>query len=141
MAKREARKRCVVDGCRRLQLNGSTHCRFHQEPKAETSSPADDVVKLTERDALRFGKVDAEVRNALQGQRLIDYEIDALRRNAQEKIADLQLRKAQLVAVVKNHESNYNELVQEIAESYGIHDPTKMAIDPDNGTVRNLANT
>jgi len=138
MAKKGPRKRCDSEDCRRLRLNGSTYCRFHQSKPASAEVADENVVKLSERDALRFGKVDAEVRNAIQGQKLIDYEINVVQQNVRQKIAELQQRKAELINVVREYQGSYQAIVQEIAETYGIHDPAKMAIDPDAGIVRDL---
>lgn len=111
------------------------------EKISEVDVPDDKVVKLSERDALRFGKVDAEVRNAIQGQRLIDYQITELQQKAEAKIKELQGQKARLIAMVESHEQDYKALIEELAKTYGIPDHKKMAIDPDNGTVRDLSTT
>lgn len=131
---RTPRKRCSLNGCRKLRLDTTEFCRDHQNEV----DPGEKVVKLDELDALRFGKADAEIRNAVQGQQLIDYKISKIQEEANAKIKALNMEKLQLISVVKNHQGNYKELVKGIADTYGIPDPSQMAIDPDNGTVRDL---
>jgi hypothetical protein len=129
------RKKCTRPGCRRLQVGETGLCKACALEE-QLGDPK--VVKLSEQDALRFGKIDAEVRNAIQGQRLIDYEIVEFQQNAKNKLRELNVRKAQLVALSKSLEGEYKQVVMGIADKYGIGDPTQMAIDPDVGTVRDL---
>lgn len=142
MTKRPKRKRCTFPGCKKLQISGALFCKGHLNGQEATEeAPDDKVVKLSERDALRFGKIDAEVRNALQGQQLVDYKITEIQQKTRAQVTELQAAKARLIALVKSHEHDYRALVEELAETYGIDDPKNMAIDPDNGTVRDLRNT
>jgi len=99
--------------------------------------PDDHVEKLSTVDALNFGKLDAEVRNHLLSQKNIEYQINEIRMNARTQIAALQDQKTQSEMEVKRISVEYNELVQRIADRFGL-DPKQMAVDPDKGTVRDL---
>jgi hypothetical protein len=90
---------------------------------------------------LRWARMDAEIRNALQGIKLTELEMS----DAHRKYLDLKLTKEMerraLLSKADAMKEEYAALVQEIATKHGIQDPTKMSIDPDTGTVRDLSST
>ena len=104
--------------------------------KKPQPSVVDHVQKLDRVDALELGKLDAEIRNALQGQRLSDYEISAIRTQANERISFLELNKAKLAADVEKMRPLYEDLLKKIATKLGIDDPKHLVFDPDSGIVR-----
>lgn len=110
--------------------------------------PIDVVEKMTEKEALAFRALDAELRNALQGIKLVDLEIERLERDFRDKvkglevafrdaIADKQAERNQLKVMFESREKDYKEVVEHIAKSRGL-DPTQMALDPDARTIRDL---
>ena len=135
---KSTRRRCTSSGCRKLQVGDTAFCKTHAPEAEDGGQPDDKVVKLSSIDALRFGKADAEMRNAMQGIELIDYRITDLLQSTKVKVSELRTKKALLETMVGNHKASYQELVRNIADTYGIPDPAQMAIDPDNGTVRDL---
>ena len=130
------RKRCSEEGCRRLQVAGSLYCADHASKAA--ASPDEGTIKLTEIEALRFGKMDAEMRNILQGIQLVTLEAEKVQREAQDKLRTLEGNKRQLKDKLQSIKPGYTEFVTELAEKYGVEDPSKMSLDPDTGTVRDL---
>ena len=108
--------------------------RTKKEPEA-VSDP--NVLKLTEVEALRWGKMDAEMRNTLQGARLEELELELLARNyVQQKQAKEALRQ-RLLLEIEQRKKEYTEFTATLAEKYKIN-PEKMAIDPDTGVIREL---
>jgi len=110
--------------------------------------PTDVVEKMTEKEALAFRALDAELRNALQGIRLVDLEIERLERDFREKvkklemdfrdaIADKQAEREQLRVAFESKQKDYQEVVGGIANVRGL-DPAQMALDPEARTIRDL---
>ena len=93
---------------------------------------------LTETEALRWGKMDAEMRNDLQALRLENYEIETLNRNYVQQKQAHELMKKQLLDSVEARKRQYQELTKTLAEKYKV-DPQKMAIDPDTGSIREVS--
>jgi len=102
---------------------------------------SDRCVHLTEVEALRFGKLDAEMRNALQGLRLADADTELTKREYASKVAGLQEHKQQLVAKLASLRATYEPFVSKLAEKYGMKDPKSMSVDPDTGVIRDLTKT
>jgi len=94
------------------------------------------VVKLSELDALRFGKLDSDIRNHLQGVQLADMKILSVQREAREQVTSLEVQRERLRAMAKSLQPQYDALVKELADKHGIPDPKRMIIDPEAGTVR-----
>ena len=95
-------------------------------------SPDDGVQKLTEVEALRFGKLDAEIRNARMGMDLSRHEIVRLN----QQIAAIRNQ----IARVNDHlekelQPAYNRFVSGLAKKYEIP-VNRLVIDPDIGTIR-----
>jgi hypothetical protein len=97
----------------------------------------DKVVKATTEEALRFGKVDAEIRNALQGVKIADLETTNLEAMYHAKKLALSTQKISLLKEVERLQVGYTTVVQELADKYGI-DPKHMTIDPDTGVIHDL---
>lgn len=58
------RKQCIKKGCRKLQFDGWEHCKEHKP-----FDPVEDVTRLELAEAEKWGRLDAEIRNALLSQR------------------------------------------------------------------------
>jgi hypothetical protein len=110
--------------------------------------PSDTVEKMTAQEAMSFRALDAELRNTLQGIKLIDLEVEKLEREFRdkvkgieaayrEKILEKQAEREQLRVAFDSKQADYNEVVQGIAEARGL-DPTQMALDPEARTIRDL---
>lgn len=150
------RKQCSTEGCRKfVALNSnSSYCPKCLELQ-KLEDFADAVMKLDELEANRWGRIDAEIRNAIQGQRIKDLEMrvseleELLRRQKVEaeeqklrevyerKRTDRTIMKQKLVSEVSNLRKEYEELTESIAKKYKI-DKNKMSIDPNTGTIREL---
>lgn len=145
--KKPANKQCSVKGCRKVRRDDTEFCRQHQNGSSQqkvASNGADQteldegVIRLDGVDALKFGKIDAELRNAMQGQKIADYQMSEMQTLHKQRMKELQANKEHLGHLIAAHKAEYMELVTALAEKYGIDDPTMMTIDPDNGIVRDL---
>jgi len=112
--------------------------RTPRKTKPKDVDASDKVKKLDEREALLFGKIDAEMRNNLQAIELNKYKLDALTRDFQEKKATLIHMQAKHQEEINRIKPEYDDMLQSFAKKYGI--PAKvMVIDPDTGTVRDAS--
>ena len=140
--KKSASKKCAMKNCRLVQRDGTEFCRKHQNGKVQKLpadiEPEEGVIRLDKMDALKFGKIDAELRNAVQGQMIADYKMSELQSVHKQRMREQQANKEHLGTLVAAHKEEYLELVKALAEKYGIDDPSQMTIDPDNGIVRDL---
>jgi hypothetical protein len=90
--------------------------------------------RLSEMEALRFGKQDAELRNIITAIRGCDLELKILEHEyavGRSKIASNKLRLEQLLAQKR---PMYQQLTKKIADRFDV-DITKMSIDPDTREV------
>lgn len=110
--------------------------RMKTSLKKSQPSVHDKVQTLDKMDSLEFGKLDAEMRNALQGIKLADYEIQDVRAKANERITFLELNKQKLQASIGKMTPEYGALLKRIAKKHGIDDPQHLVLDPDSGIVR-----
>lgn len=133
-AKRAKRRVCEYKGCRKSALPGGVFCQKHLE---ENDGP-ERVVKMKEVEALRFGKMDAEIRNAVQGIKLLDYEVENEKIRYRAALQSMLSRRAQLEARLEALKGEYDPLIADLAASYGIDDASRMTIDPDSGTIRDV---
>jgi hypothetical protein len=124
---------CAEDGCRRRRANGSEYCKNHL-----AENPESGVTRLERIDALKFGKIDAELRNAVQGKQIADFKIAELQQVYQQRVKELKAEREQLGRIIESQRADYLELVKSLADKYGIDDVKQMTIDPDNGIVRDL---
>ena len=106
--------------------------------KKKTKKEEFEGAKLTEAEALRWGKMDAEMRNDLQGLRLADFETEVLQREYVQKRATYDALKKQLSASIELKKQEYQKFTLSLAEKYKV-DPKKMAIDPDTGSIREVS--
>jgi hypothetical protein len=99
----------------------------------------DHIVKLTELEAATFKATDAEVRNALQGLKILELEM----RESERKFYDEKETRLRMIDNLKNQQEvkykEYRNLVEEISKKYKI-DPHSMTIDPDTRVIRDLKN-
>lgn len=124
---------CVEKGCRRRRVAGGEFCKAHMKDSLDEG-----VSRLDRVDALKFGKIDAEIRNAVQGRQLIDYKMAELQANYKQRMEEMKSQKDHLGRLIESHKGDYTLFVKSLAEKYGIDDPSRMVIDPDNGIVRDL---
>ena len=103
--------------------------------KVKAVDATEEVVKMDERDALRFGKLDAEMRNRLQGIQLKEFEIQDVKRKNQEQLNSLRQIQAQLKVEVSGIKPFYDALLNELSKRYGIP-KERIIVDPDSGTIR-----
>jgi len=125
---------CDHLGCTRKRDEGSAFCKKH----VGDGDAVEGVTRLSELEALKFNRIDVEIRNSLQGQRLADFEIEKTDRDAQEIKRLKMLEKARLQALVERLKPEYETLVLDIAKKYNI-DPKTMTIDPDTRVIRGEA--
>ena len=98
----------------------------------------DAVTKLTELEAMKFGKIDAEIRNAALSIQVATYKKQEYRteyeircRQEDEKIAEYNM-------LIKKLRPEYEALMKELIEKYKISDVCKLSIDPDTRVIREI---
>lgn len=133
--KRPKRRVCKAKRCMKTALHDSVFC----EGCVEKNDPANLVLKTTEVEALRFAKLDAELRNDRQAIQLFDYRMNDIKNRAEREIAALAHQRQQVEAAITARKPEYQQLVLSLAEKYGIEDPSKMTIDPDTCVIRDLS--
>jgi hypothetical protein len=134
VTKKKAETRgCVVDGCRRAAVDGP-FCK----KCALVTDASDIVVKVTEIEALQFGKMDAELRNHVQGLELISAKVREVKADFQAQMVQLEASRKSISMQATAIRPRYDTLISELAERYGVADQTKMAIDPDTRILRDL---
>lgn len=138
MAKRQQKSsdKCRAKGCRKPRVPGLAFC---EKCLAKNDAP-ESVVRLTEVEALRWGKADAELRNMQQGIQINKFEIERVTREANQRIAELNQLIAVAEAEILAKKPAYLALVNEFAAKYGIP-ADKMTIDPDTRRIRDLSKT
>jgi len=129
------RRVCKSKRCMKTALPDSVFC----EGCVEKNDPANLVLKTTEVEALRFAKLDAELRNDRQAVQLFDYRMADIKNKAEREIVALAHQKQQIEAAITARKPEYQQLVKSLAEKYGIDDPNKMTIDPDTCVIRDLS--
>lgn len=103
-----------------------------------------DVLKVDEFEAVKFAQLDAELRNHLQMIRILDLEATKAETDLRDYVAQHQAAQAQRNSQKQFYETQvllkkkeYQGFVAGLGERYGL-DPTKMAIDPETRTIRDL---
>ena len=81
--------------------------------------------KLKKIEALAFGKLDAELRNAIQGIQIIDY-----------RIRDLEREKSNLKQIMEQKSKQYQELIDILVLKYKIINKDNLVIDPDSYIIK-----
>ena len=104
----------------------------------EEFNPMDEVKRLSTIESLTFGKLDAEIRNALQGVQLSNYKKQDARLEYEAKLRREDEQIAALNNSIKRLRVEYEALLDEIIKKYDIRDKTKMTIDPDTGIIQEL---
>ena len=130
-AKKKTSSKCEAKRCRKEPLSAQVFCEKH----AKKNDAQAQVLKLEINEALRFGKLDAEIKNHLQGIKLAEYEIQSIKRQFQDRIKAQMDHQAQLKLDVARVKPLYDDLLGEISKRYDI--PTaNLLIDPDSRTIR-----
>lgn len=96
---------------------------------------------LTELESLKLGKLDAEMRNAAQGLRLIELEMYREKRKFEEYCATKNAESKVLTSLLATLQPQYEGVILSIAKKYGIQDPKNMLFDPDTGLIRDMSPT
>ena len=142
----EKTKKCSTKGCRK-KAGPDGLCVKHavktEEPKAgEIVAPIDGVVRVTELEAAQFSASDAEIRNFMQSQRILELEMAAADRELQDYAMRHRLaqekRKQQhesLGREIEARKAGYIGFVETLAKKYNV--PMKnMTIDPVSRIIR-----
>ena len=102
------------------------------------------ILKVDELESVRFAQLDAELRNHLQMIRIIDLEHAKAETDLRDLAAKHQHAQAQRVSQKQFYETQvglkkkeYLEFVTGLGKKYGL-DHTKMSIDPETRTIRDL---
>lgn len=148
MAKRH---RCEADDCRKLNVGDSKFCADHKILGAPIQDekhfdPHEATTVMVDRiDTANWGRLDAEIRNAILGRRVHELEIKAeqvqfaeaqvrFRQQQQKHMTTIeQLRSTEVLLRVA-----YQALTHKIAREADI-DPKSIEIDPESGTVKDLS--
>jgi hypothetical protein len=142
----QKRKRCATVGCKKMatDLENSIFCKECQQQQEKNDDPFTGFKRLSEVDAEKWGRMDAEIRNALQGQRIKNLEIELAEfkeKQRREEYTRSQLSKQAEIKVLQNQveslKKNYEEFTTQLAEKYDVN-KEKMTIDPDTGLIREL---
>jgi len=135
--------RCSVPKCRRKAVKGPL-CKPHAEEHEAAQFPVDTVVKVTPLEAAQFSALDAEIRNSLQGVRILDLEIEAAEKNIREVVTAHHAaqtvkrdNKNALRVAIDAKKIEYQEFVTALGTKYGM-DASQMTIDTDTRTLRDL---
>lgn len=95
----------------------------------------DEAMKVTELEAMKFAKMDSDVRMHLMSARNAELELDILHRNYLLKKGELENTKLLATQQVETLKPQYMEYVKALASKYKVN-PEKMIIDPDTGVIR-----
>jgi hypothetical protein len=166
------RKRCVQEGCKKLAIGNGISNLCPEHDVSARLNPEDDMdpfvglQRMTEAEAEKWGRLDAEIRNALLSKQIKKLEMrlgeytEAERRRGveaaevlrirqfeesealeREKYTQQQLGRAaavqQLDTVVESLKGQYEKSTQDLAEKYKV-DRAKMVVDPDTRVIREL---
>jgi len=126
------------------EVSESVSGESEAQGQLEAENPIEGVQRVTELEAAKFSALDAELRNTLQGIRILDLETETAENNLRNIIARHQSDQAQrqsqkklLEGVVVTKRDEYTRFVKTLADTYGL-DPAKMSIDPETRTLRDL---
>jgi len=128
-----ATKKCSERGCRKRVDVSDTLCKVHQTNEFEDLK----LIRATEVEVLRFCKIDAELRNAMQSMRLLDYEIHDLKGKFQSDLMRLEAAKQHQKVLLDQLIEMNRGVCNTIADKYGLQ-ADKMSIDTETGILRDL---
>ena len=138
MAKKTmSRKQCERQGCRKRAKAGVGLCAVHEKEVQEAAFPVDGVIKISELRAYKFAALDAEMRNAQQGMRILDLEMVQAQRQHEDAQRTRMAKRQAIEHEVAGKKETYKQLVQAIADEFDL-DVTKMSIDPETCVVTDL---
>lgn len=95
------------------------------------------LLKMTEVECLRLSALDAEVRNAIQGIRIINYELqtEEIKFSQIKQQKTIQRKNVEQILDAKKRE--YEKLLNHIGQKYQL-DPRQMSFDTETGLLRDL---
>lgn len=145
------RKRCEYQGCRKLApIKGSIFCESHQngqgkravevteeQVSVEEAQPVIKHVTMEELERLQLAALDAEMRNAGQGIKILDLEWERTHRDFLQQQQIFVAKKTALVEKFNDRKKHYNQLITELGIRYDI-DPKHMTFDTETGILRSL---
>lgn len=124
-----------------LVNNQVDHTASENDNAAETSAQ-DAVQRLEPLELERFCRFEAEIRNRVQGMRILDLELLELKRTLQAKANEAAQRKVLLENELNcKWKISYDAFCKDLAEKYGIKKPAHILIDTDAGTIRDSGAT
>lgn len=146
MAKRH---RCEADDCRKLNVGDSKFCADHKILEGDKSQPTDPLeitaITVDKSLAATWGRVDAEIRNAILGQRVHELEMKLEQVKFVELQKQFQKQQDHHIHMVQKLRSNvdqlrkqYEAITNKIAADHNL-DPAKMEIDPESAEVKDLS--
>lgn len=133
--KRGSYTRCATAGCRKKARVDSVFC----DNCYVASFPIEGVQRVTEIEALTFSALDTEIRNHIQGVRILDLEMTQEQQKFTLQQKDRAARRENLLAAVAAKKDEYSTFVKDLAKRYDL-DPEKMTIDPDTRAIRDMRN-
>lgn len=113
---------------------------LNQDPtpsEDEVSDPEDILKRLDAIELEKFCRFEAEIKVCLQALRIVDFEAGEAKRSLQIRMAAFENQKQRISAELNAKlRPQYNALLAELADKYGISEPARMLIDTDAGTIR-----
>lgn len=126
--------RCEFANCKKCAKDGEKYCIIHLNQQKQVH-PIEKVVKVTEVECLKFLKVDTELRNAIQGVRIKELEINNFKQEYEIQSSkmrhELMLLKDNMSIYLKNNK----EFVLYLSKKYGIISED-IVIDTDTRIIR-----
>jgi len=108
------------------------------EIKKEDCDIFDEIMKMTEIESLKFGKIDAEIRNAALSIQISNFHKQFLKTEFEMKSKEEDEKIASFNALIRKLKPEYDRLIKELATKYNISDVSKMSIDPDTKIIREI---
>lgn len=106
-------------------------------PSEDETSPEDILKRLDAIELEKFCRFEAEIKVCLQALRILDFEAGEAKRSLQIRMAAFENQKQRINAELNAKlRPQYNALLAELADKYGISEPARMLIDTDAGTIR-----
>ena len=125
---------CKFGNCKKIAKDGEHYCIIHLAQQKQVH-PIEKVVRVTEIECLKFEKIDAELRNAIQGIKIKELEINNLRQEYEIHNAKMQVELVNLKKHIEICLRNNKEFVFNLSEKYGIN-TEDIVIDPETRIIR-----
>lgn len=106
--------------------------------KKKAEIAIDNVQKITEIESLKFGKLDAEIRNAIQSIQIANYKKQEYRLEYEAKCNKEDLNIIEINNILRQLRPQYEALIAELIKKYNIKDKDKLSIDPDTRIIQEI---